>query len=87
MFHRVDEPLELPSSRFFQHAQRLYVRGGAVTAALATAGPVGREEMIAPPPPPTSSAPGISAGTPDDIAAMAAMSQNPGFPGIGYSGG
>lgn len=86
VFHRVDDPLELPSSRFFRMAQRLPLRGGAVSAAVAEAQtdrePWPREEVH-----PSSQSSGMAEGTADDIAAMAAMSQNPGFPGIGYSGG
>lgn len=35
MLHQVDDPLELPSSRFFRMAQRLPLRGGAVAHAFA----------------------------------------------------
>lgn len=86
MFHRVpyDAVLDLPSSRFFQMAERLKYRGGAVTAALRAL-----EEVSTPPPPPELPAVARDAvGTADELAAMAAMSRNDaGFPGIGYSGG
>lgn len=80
VFHRVDDPLSLPSPRFFRHAQRLPVRGGAVTAVL---------QAIDQPQEVTTTIPAaeVAEGTADDIAALAALSQNPGFPGIGYSGG
>jgi hypothetical protein len=81
VFHRVDDPMALPSSRFFRMAERLHLRGGAVTAARASSRTVEREEWSPPP------APVIAEGTASDIAALAAMSQHPGFPGIGYSGG
>lgn len=37
VFHHVADPLSLPSSRFFGMAERLYLRGGAVTATFAAA--------------------------------------------------
>lgn len=81
--YRVADPLAMPSPRFFAHAQRLPIRGGAVAHVLArelqpeqTTGVVEQAGAYSPP---------ASEGTTDDVASIAAMSQHPGFPSIGYA--
>jgi len=77
VFHRVDDPMSLPSSRYFQFAERLKFYDGAVRAALLTEAhpplvePGAGEEV--------ASAPVI-----DDVSLIAELSDHPGFPGIEY---
>lgn len=73
--------MALPSSRYFRMVERLPLRGGAVTHALAAkeaaegpAEPAARALVT----PPTSDT---------DGAIMASLSDHPGFPGIEYAGG
>jgi hypothetical protein len=84
-----DDVLQLPSSRFFSIAERLPLRGGAVTAALTDKGAAhgGDQEWLPGPDTGPASPSVVAAGTANDIASLAAASQHPGFPGIGYSGG
>lgn len=85
VFHRVPygEVLELPSSRFFRMAARLPIRGGAVAHSLATA--ERQPQPIEAPPSIPAPAPPVDVDNSAEIAAVAAMSQNPGFPTIGYA--
>lgn len=83
MFHRVEDWRRLPSSRYFSLAERLVHYQGAVRALLVAE----QEPQAATRPTGGLRGPSVAAGTAEDIAALAAMSQNPGFPGIGYSGG
>lgn len=83
VFHRVDDPMALSSSRYFLWAERLPAYEGAVRAALLrdTKPPVVGvpDGLGAAPPaePPTEVSP----------AALAAMSDHPGFPSIEFTGG
>lgn len=77
VFHRVDDWRELPSSRFFAWAERLPHYDGAVRHLLMA-------EMQAPAP-----AAAYPAHRPvvEDMSLMAAITDQPGFPGIEYVGG
>lgn len=78
--HRVDDPLSLPSPRFFSLAQRLPAYPGAVQAAMRVR-IMDTQRQLQP----------EAAGAPmtEDVAAVAALSQRGGgeFPGIEYVGG
>lgn len=78
--HRVDDPLSLPSPRFFSLAQRLPAYPGAVQAAMRVQVMEAQRELQP-----------AQTGAPmnDDVAAVAALSQRGGgeFPGIEYVGG
>lgn len=81
-----DNALELPSSRFFRMASRLHLRDGAVrqTVALRRGDEVVAQQA-APPPPPAAEPADVDVDNSGKIAAIAAMSQVPGFPSIGYA--
>lgn len=78
----VGDPLSMPGPRFLRHAARLPLRSGAVAYALTRDhGEEGGQVQQA------AAQPAVAEGTADDIAALAAASQHPGFPGIAYAGG
>lgn len=79
VFHRVDDWRELPSSRFFQWAERLPAYEGAVRAAFLAA-----RAASATSPPLGPAGEGVSEPPPVDVATLAAISDHPGFPGIEY---
>lgn len=86
VFHRVDDPMQLSSSRYFRMVERLPLRDGAVRFALrAKFGDTPEYAGTAP------AGPGADGAEPmtmvDDVAELAAMSQQPGFPGIAYTSG
>jgi hypothetical protein len=64
-------------------AERLHLRGGAVSHAFARVHAAAFEEEVTTPAPPSAQKP----ATELDIATVAAMSQHPGFPGIAYTRG
>lgn len=76
--------MALPSSRFLRMAQRLKYRDGAVRHALLA---VQGEVSTAAPQPPAAAdvVEDFERDNSADIAALAAASQTPGFPGIGYA--
>lgn len=76
-----EDPLDLDCARFFRHAARLPLRGGAVQHAFGNT----PDPAAAPAGPPLVARPG-PAEDGADIAALAVMSRHPGFPTIGYSG-
>lgn len=88
VFHRVDDPMQLDSPRYFRLAERLVHYDGALRHALAA-----ELERRSPPAPVQPGAAPAAAVTPTNLsgAALAAMtdhqSQGGNFPGIEYSGG
>lgn len=82
VFHRIADPMQLPSSRFFQFAERLVHYDGAVRHALAV-----EYAAAGPPPPPDDQSPAVVTGAGVDVATVASLSQTPGFPGVAYTSG
>lgn len=86
MFHRVEDWRQLPSPRYFLLAERLVHYQGAVRAMLLADVQPHRQPAATVPDSRPPEAPGEPVTMVDDIATLAAMSQQPGFPSIGYSG-
>lgn len=81
--------MALDSPRYFRWAERLHHYNGAVRAVrlLAAQAAQGEPYPIEVPPAVTAAPAGEPVTVVDDVAAIAAMSQTPGFPGIRYTGG
>ena len=82
VFHRIDNPDELPGSRYFSLAEFLPAYGGAVAHAIARDFAESAQEVRAEDPVV------VNPIVRDDVAHLAAKSQNnQGFPGIEFTAG
>lgn len=92
VFHRIDDPMGMDSSRYFEFAELLKHYAGAVRARRvreeAAAAPVQASPPPAPRVEPQRPAPTGGQGRTrlaiEDMSLMASLSKHPGFPGIGY---
>jgi hypothetical protein len=87
VFHRIDDPEQLSSARFFLLAERLPAYSGACRAALMEEfGPAPEQAPAVAVAAPAGERPVEVGSSPEELRALARMTDRPGMPGIEYAG-